>query len=389
MATYRPCVFMGAPQLLSALMLQLLLAAECSCSCMEAAQCHEIADVASVGASLLQTGTASMVTATLVKASEAAEVSRIDDVIAASYKADVSMPRDVVAVASSDPLVSVSLLQALSSGSGTQHFAGPHGRHSHGGQAPNSIFQHEQSSLHHSPGGQSPGSMLNIVKQGTTSKAKLGSSLVYLVPMGASLSASFALLALVYCLTRGEPAEDEALSRILVGLGKRSAAENPKTQVQAQRQAQANQEKTPAGTAAGGVMEAVAAQQDDSTAQEAQEKTPEQKAAAEVMAAMAAQQADPKDTPVADRPAVSSVLPQTSSSAAISAEAPESILQDSTEAGSEEVLNEKEHQELADKESEEESAGGDEDATAEAEPAGEAAVAGEVAVAGDVAVDLR
>jgi hypothetical protein len=80
--------------------------------------------------------------------------------------------------------------------------------------------------------------MINIVGQGASTlkvESRVQSTVFYLVPMGVSLMACCMLLTLVYCVTRGERAEDEHISKVLAGLRNGKQEPNKVQQVQAQR----------------------------------------------------------------------------------------------------------------------------------------------------------
>lgn len=186
-------------------------AAKDSQPCLEAhssqtGHCNIVDDAATSGASLLQSN---KVSATLGEA------------------VDVAGPTNFDPEPSRVGLPSLALLQAFSSGSGTKHFSEPN--------AP--TFSALQTSQVHRPiRRQPPAAMMNIERQGRTLKVdtRAKSTFFYLVPMGVSLAASCMLLGLVYCVARGDRIEDESLSRVLVGLGKRGGEAPKPPQVQAQ-----------------------------------------------------------------------------------------------------------------------------------------------------------
>lgn len=175
-------------------------------------QCEPIPeDSAAAGAALLQSN---KVTALLGESQPAAAAPPVEQLVQGDRGGSTVSREGALG------LPSLALIQEFSSGSGIQTF---------------SASEAHRPSRRQTPG--MPSSMMNIVGQGGSSlkvESRFQSTFFYLVPMGVSLSASFLLLSLVYCVTRGERAEDEHISRVLVGLG--SAQAQPKLQqVHAQR----------------------------------------------------------------------------------------------------------------------------------------------------------
>lgn len=151
----------------------------------ETTECEAIPDSGTAGASLIQSRS---VTSTLGESAAAA----VSDSSAGASSPDVSP--------------SLSLLQAFSSGSGTEHFTAPRRHSAHVAASMMSLSRKER-----------------LVRSNST--------IFYLVPVGVSLAVCIIILSLIYCIaSTNDRTEDESLSRVLGGINPRLGKQSGRTQ---------------------------------------------------------------------------------------------------------------------------------------------------------------
>jgi len=200
---------MGASQLVLIFIAELAFISLGSSACVgqpiETTDCEAKPDDSVTAASLLQRNS---VTSTLGEAPTAA-----------------ASPVPAVAAADGqDARPSLSLLQAFSSGSGTQRFSPAPGGGGAEAQPSLSLMEVEASWKSKPRRGQpnkgpTPMSLSASMIHKEQRYSTEVSSFFYLVPMGVSLMACCIILSLVWCFVSGERAEDENLSRVLGHIG--------------------------------------------------------------------------------------------------------------------------------------------------------------------------